>query len=298
MSEKSLTTEQKEFISSLAVNSDLAKDVNKLREIKSAMLEGRSIEEIKQTFLKGKMQNHNQHPRAEPQEIVQELDKSDISENEYLQEVNVDEQLLENQISLDTADISTADTERSDTDALELTEQVYEKHEDTAELLRKTQEAVQQLNEIKLKYEVMNEFIHSHILEQKDQQISELLEKNKRLEKQIFDLKNTVQLVPNMSSEIARRAEDTNIQGKVQKKKDRKVGFTRFLKRNHSEDYIIRLFSNPKFTAEQISEIRLGIEADLSESQIKSYAKQELTVRQMKEIRMLYEMQNEKQRKE
>lgn len=298
MSEKSLTTEQKEFISSLAVNSDLAKDVNKLREIKSAMLEGRSIEEIKQTFLKGKMQNHNQHPRAEPQEIVQELDKSDISENEYLQEVNVDEQLLENQISLDTADISTADTERSDTDALELTEQVYEKHEDTAELLRKTQEAVQQLNEIKLKYEVMNEFIHSHILEQKDQQISELLEKNKRLEKQIFDLKNTVQLVPNMSSETARRAEDTNIQGKVQKKKDRKVGFTRFLKRNHSEDYIIRLFSNPKFTAEQISEIRLGIEADLSESQIKSYAKQELTVRQMKEIRMLYEMQNEKQRKE
>lgn len=76
------------------------------------------------------------------------------------------------------------------------------------------------------------------------------------------------------------------------------MGFTRFLKRNHSEDYIIRLFSNPKFTAEQISEIRLGIEADLSESQIKSYAKQELTVRQMKEIRMLYEMQNEKQRKE
>lgn len=298
MSEKSLTTEQKEFISSLAVNSDLAKDVNKLREIKSAMLEGRSIEEIKQTFLKGKMQNHNQHPRAEPQEIVQELDKSDISENEYLQEVNVDEQLLENQISLDTADISTADTERSDTDALELTEQVYEKHEDTSKLLRKTQEAVQQLNEIKLKYEVMNEFIHSHILEQKDQQISELLEKNKRLEKQVFDLKSTVQLVPNMSSEIARRAEDTNIQGKVQKKKDRKVGFTRFLKRNHSEDYIIRLFSNPKFTAEQISEIRLGIEADLSESQIKSYAKQELTVRQMKEIRMLYEMQNEKQRKE
>lgn len=298
MSEKSLTTEQKEFISSLAVNSDLAKDVNKLREIKSAMLEGRSIEEIKQTFLKGKMQNHNQHPRAEPQEIVQELDKSDISENEYLQEVNVDEQLLENQISLDTADISTVDTERTDTDALELTEQVYEKHEDTAELLRKTQEAVQQLNEIKLKYEVMNEFIHSHILEQKDQQISELLEKNKRLEKQIFDLKNTVQLVPNMSSEIARKAEGTNIQGKVQKKKDRKVGFTRFLKRNHSEDYIIRLFSNPKFTAEQISEIRLGIEADLSESQIKSYAKQELTVRQMKEIRMLYEMQNEKQRKE
>lgn len=298
MSEKSLTTEQKEFISSLAVNSDLAKDVNKLREIKSAMLEGRSIEEIKQTFLKGKMQNHNQHPRAEPQEIVQELDKSDISENEYLQEVNVDEQLLENQISLDTADISTADTERSDTDALELTEQVYEKHEDTSELLRKTQEAVQQLNEIKLKYEVMNEFIHSHILEQKDQQISELIEKNKRLEKQVFDLKSTVQLVPNMSSEIARRAEDTNIQGKVQKKKDRKVGFTRFLKRNHSEDYIIRLFSNPKFTAEQISEIRLGIEADLSESQIKSYAKQELTVRQMKEIRMLYEMQNEKQRKE
>lgn len=298
MSEKSLTIEQKEFISSLAVNSDLAKDVNKLREIKSAMLKGRSIEEIKQTFLKGKMQNHNQHPRAEPQEIVQELDKSDISENEYLQEVNVDEQLLKNQISLDTADISTADTERSDTDALELTEQVYEKHEDTSELLRKTQEAVQQLNEIKLKYEVMNEFIHSHILEQKDQQISELLEKNKRLEKQVFDLKSTVQLVPNMSSEIARRAEDTNIQGKVQKKKDRKVGFTRFLKRNHSEDYIIRLFSNPKFTAEQISEIRLGIEADLSESQIKSYAKQELTVRQMKEIRMLYEMQNEKQRKE
>ncbi len=298
MSEKSLTIEQKEFISSLAVNSDLAKDVNKLREIKSAMLKGRSIEEIKQTFLKGKMQNHNQHPRAEPQEIVQELDKSDISENEYLQEVNVDEQLLENQISLDTADISTADTERSDTDALELTEQVYEKHEDTSKLLRKTQEAVQQLNEIKLKYEVMNEFIHSHILEQKDQQISELLEKNKRLEKQVFDLKSTVQLVPNMSSEIARRAEDTNIQGKVQKKKDRKVGFTRFLKRNHSEDYIIRLFSNPKFTAEQISEIRLGIEADLSESQIKSYAKQELTVRQMKEIRMLYEMQNEKQRKE
>jgi hypothetical protein len=298
MSEKSLTIEQKEFISSLAVNSDLAKDVNKLREIKSAMLKGRSIEEIKQTFLKGKMQNHNQHPRAEPQEIVQELDKSDISENEYLQEVNVDEQLLKNQISLDTADISTADTERSDTDALELTEQVYEKHEDTSKLLRKTQEAVQQLNEIKLKYEVMNEFIHSHILEQKDQQISELLEKNKRLEKQVFDLKSTVQLVPNMSSEIARRAEDTNIQGKVQKKKDRKVGFTRFLKRNHSEDYIIRLFSNPKFTAEQISEIRLGIEADLSESQIKSYAKQELTVRQMKEIRMLYEMQNEKQRKE
>lgn len=224
MSEKSLTIEQKEFISSLAVNSDLAKDVNKLREIKSAMLKGRSIEEIKQTFLKGKMQNHNQHPRAEPQEIVQELDKSDISENEYLQEVNVDEQLLENQISLDTADISTADTERSDTDALELTEQVYEKHEDTSKLLRKTQEAVQQLNEIKLKYEVMNEFIHSHILEQKDQQISELLEKNKRLEKQVFDLKSTVQLVPNMSSEIARRAEDTNIQGKVQKKKDRKVG--------------------------------------------------------------------------
>lgn len=297
MSEKSLTIEQKEFISSLAVNSDLAKDVNKLREIKSAMLKGRSIEEIKQTFLKGKMQNHNQHPRAEPQEIVQELDKSDISENEYLQEVNVDEQLLKNQISLDTADISTADTERSDTDALELTEQVYEKHEDTSELLRKTQEAVQQLNEIKLKYEVMNEFIHSHILEQKDQQISELLEKNKRLEKQVFDLKSTVQLVPNMSSEIARKAEVTNIQGKIQKKKDRKVGFTRFLKRNHSENYIIRLFSNPKFTAEQISEIRLGIEADLSESQIKSYAKQELTVRQMKEIRMLYEMQNEKQRK-
>lgn len=289
MSEKSLTAEQKEFISSLAVNTALEIDVDKLRKIKNAMLDGMSIEEVKQTFLKGRKQNPSQDPRAEPEQIVQEIDKNDINEDQDAQKKDSRNLLLENSVVMDEA-ISNSMISNEE----EVEETVLKEQEDTSQLMHMTQEAVQQLNEIKLKYELMNEFIHNHILEQKEQQISELLEENKKLETKVIELTNMLQSASNKPSEVEKKVESVNTDVATHKKK---IGLARFLKRNHSENYILRLFSNPKFTAEQISEIRLGLEADLSESQIKSYAKQELTVKQMREIRMLYQIQNQKQRR-
>lgn len=317
MAEKELTSEQKEFISALAVSPEFAADVSILREIKNAMLEGMSIEEVKSKFLSGKKENPNQDPRAEPKEIVKETIPMPTIENRMVQEeemedktyesIDIQEEMSVGEIeqelypfdpfsSSEKVEGETSVKENEQVDNSQPLDHASTKQEDASELLRMAQEAVQQLNEVKLKYEIMDEFIQKHILEQKERQISELRERNRKLEEELSGLRSTIRAAPEVVKAEHKAVEEKQVV--VLKKKERKIGFARFLKKDHSENYIIRLFSNPKFTAEQIAEIRLGLEADLSESQIKSYAKQELSARQMKEIRMLYEMQNQKQREE
>ncbi len=154
--------------------------------------------------------------------------------------------------------------------------------EDAAEILSMAKDVVRQLNEVKAKYEAMDEFIHNHVLERKDREIDRLEEENRRLRAELEKTKNEIRAAPFPSSPMP-------------EKKAHKIAPLKFWRKRTSQNYIIKLFSNPKFTAEQISEIRMGLEADLDETQIKSYARQEISARQMKEIRMLYELQNRKQ---
>lgn len=267
MAEKELTAEQKEFISSLAVDPQFAKNVDKLREVKNAMLEGMGIEDVKQMYLNEEKENHNQHPRAEPEDAVVENAAHELA----------------------TAPFGEVELEQTSMDQKE-----EEIPEDTSQLLLMAQEAVQQLNEVKMKYEIMEEFIHKHILEEKDREISNLQEENKRLKEELLQLQNTIRAAP-----IKINPSSCDGGGVTKhKKKQKKLRFSCFWDKGCSENYMIRLFSNPKFTAEQIAEIRLGLEADLSEGQIKSYAKHDISARQMREIRMLYEAQNRKKGEE
>jgi len=284
MAEKELTAEQKEFISSLAVDPQFAKDVDKLREVKNAMLEGMSIEDVKQMFLNGYKDNPNQAPRAEPEVVVMETADSGF-----------DEASLEDRKPEVQRDINPVPDLVSESDQTPMDQKGKEmpQAQDTSQLLLMAQEAVQQLNEVKLKYEVMDEFIHKHILEEKNQKIANLHEENRRLKEELSQLQNAIRAAPAKISPSHHKTEVV-----LPRKRQKKFGLARFLERGCSENYMIRLFANPKFTAEQIAEIRLGLEADLSEDQIKSYAKYEISARQMREIRMLYEAQNRKKGEE
>lgn len=285
MEEKELTSEQKEFISSLAVDPKFSKNVSKLREVKNAMLEGMSIDDVKKEYLSVEKENPNQDPRAEPETMVMEqMETVDLGfGGDYIEAVV--------EIPRDTK--TDSESEREVITPISINENKEKQQDDTSELLHMAKEAVQQLNEVKLKYEIMDDFIHKHILEQKDREIFSLQEENRNLKEELSRLRDTIRAAPMKSNSV-----DSKTEAVLPKNKEKKLGLSRFWKRECSENYIIRLFSNPKFTAEQIAEIRMGLEADLSESQIKSYAKQEISARQMKEIRMLYELQNKKQREE
>lgn len=286
MEEKELTSEQKEFISSLAVDPKFSKNVSKLREVKNAMLEGMSIDDVKKEYLSVEKENPNQDPRAEPETMVMEqMETVDLGfGGDYIEAV-------EAEIPRDTK--TDSESEQEANTPISINENKEKQQNDTSELLHMAKEAVQQLNEVKLKYEIMDDFIHKHILEQKDREIFSLHEENRNLKEELSRLRDTIRAAPMKSNSV-----DSKTEAVLPKNKEKKWGLSRFWKRECSENYIIRLFSNPKFTAEQIAEIRMGLEADLSESQIKSYAKQEISARQMKEIRMLYELQNKKQREE
>ncbi len=297
MAERELTAEQKEFISSLAVDSRFARNVSKLREVKNAMLEGMSIEEVKREFLSIKKENPNQDSRAESQNYVITDPKGEILGSE---DVDIQEEISMGAIEQELYQFDPLSSEANVEEEIPFEEQTQVdesepvaytpiKQEDTSALLRMAQEAVQQLNEVKLKYEVMDEFIHKHILEEKNQKIANLYEENRRLKEELTQLQNAIRAAPAKISPSHHKTEVV-----LPKKRQKKFGLARFWERGCSENYIIRLFSNPKFTAEQIAEIRLGLEADLSESQIKSYAKHEISVKRMREIRMLYETQNRK----
>lgn len=286
MVEKELTAEQKEFISSLAVDPQFAKNVNKLLEVKNAMLEGMGIEDVKQMYLNEEKENHNQHPRAEPEVAVVETAAHELATDSF-GEVEMEAE----------RDIKSVSDPIPRSESMEQTSMDWKEEgipEDTSQLLLMAQEAVQQLNEVKMKYEIMEEFIHKHILEEKDRQISNLQEENKRLKEELLQLQNTIRAAPIKINPSPHHKTEVVLPEKKQKK----FGLARFWERGCSENYMIRLFSNPKFTAEQIAEIRLGLEADLSEGQIKSYAKHDISARQMREIRMLYEAQNRKKGEE
>lgn len=283
MAEKELTAEQKEFISSLAVDPKFAKNVNKLREVKNAMLEGMGIEDVKQMYLNE--ENHNQHPRAEPEVAVMETVAPELDENSFAG--------IETEVQRERRSVSDP-ISRSESIEQTSMDQKEEIQEEPSQLLLMAQEAVQQLNEVKMKYEIMDEFIHKHILEEKDREISNLQEENKRLKEELLQLQNAIRAAPIKINPSPHHKTEVVLPGKKQKK----FGLARFWERGCSENYMIRLFSNPKFTAEQIAEIRLGLEADLSEGQIKSYAKHDISARQMREIRMLYEAQNRKKGEE
>lgn len=284
MAEGELTAEQKEFISSLAVDSKFAKNVNKLREVKNAMLEGMGIEDVKQMYLNEEKENHNQHPRAEPEVAVMET-----------ADVGLDGDSFEGVETEMQRDITTVPDMVSESDQTPMAQKGKEtpQAQDTSQLLLMAQEAVQQLNEVKMKYEIMDEFIHKHILEEKNQKIADLHEENRRLKEELLQLQNAIRAAPVKISPSHHKTEVV-----LPRERKKKFGLARFLERGCSENYMIRLFANPKFTAEQIAEIRLGLEADLSEDQIKSYAKYEISARQMREIRMLYEAQNRKKGEE
>lgn len=300
MADRELTMEQKNYMSSLA-NITPKYSIGQLRQIKNAFLKGMSIQEVDRMFTPDADESRME------QIIEQFLGKSEAfplpavkEENKTKNTNTVAEERREVYMEVPSVKEETpnrnarAEPEKKEAEIEKIPEEApgHEKvqehktkgdsevSEDIEEVLAMAKDAINRLNEVKAKYEAMDEFIHKHVLEEKDREIAMLQKENEKLKE---ELQNAIRAAPynkiDCYSFMPRRFE-----------------LLKFRKKNNSKNYIIKLFSNPKFTAEQISEIRLGLEADLDEAQIKSYARQEISARQMKEIRMLYELQNRKQR--
>lgn len=315
-----LTMEQKKYMSYLAGTTPQY-SVGQLRKIKNAFLQGMSIEEVSKYF------STDVEEEKMEQLTEQFLVKSGRTENAAAMASEADVEKTKN-FKTEIAETEAymempfpaAKEETPNRNARAEPEQkkqivdsgarmIDKETEDIEAVLIMAKDALKQLNEVKAKYQAMDEFIHSHLLEEKDRTITMLREENKKLKE---DLQNAIAIraapfqyppakgIPFHTAEVSVENSRKMVLPKknVPKKSAPKTEMLKFWKKNKKgrpQDYIIKLFSNPKFTAEQIAEIRLGLEADLDEAQIKSYAKQEISARQMKEIRMLYELQNRKQ---
>ncbi|MCI8408958.1 MAG: hypothetical protein HFJ09_06760 [Lachnospiraceae bacterium] len=287
---KELGEKEKKYIMQLAT-SGILNDVKVLDKIRLELLNGKTIEEVEHTYFGNgdklasqeiernqpeteplenitcaekteeiheeaysDKKNPNQRARAEP--------KADVEAEENLEETELQEQLKEQELTNENMAYSEpAVLEEPDTPA-------PSKKEDFIPVQVKKEEPQNRMEE---EIETLKE------------EITRLKERNRQVEVTIENWKREVLEMHKLEKE------------KVSVPKPPKRKWFQFWKaKSKSDNYIIRLLSNPKFTTEQIMEIRLAVEADLDEMQIKSFAKAEVPARQMKEIRLLYETQNKR----
>lgn len=317
-----LTMEQKNYMSSLAGITPQY-SVGQLRKIKNAFLQGMSIEEVNKYFSpdveEEKMEQlteqflvksgRTENAAAMASEAdVENVKKAEEKTKDSKKEIEETEAYMEMPFPAAKEETPNRNARAEPEQKKQIVDSgagmIDKETEDIEAVLAMAKDALKQLNEVKVKYQAMDEFIHSHLLEEKDRTITMLREENKKLKE---DLKNAIAIraapfqyppakgIPFHTTEVSVENSRKMVLPKKAAPITEMLKFWKKNKKGRAQDYIIKLFSNPKFTAEQIAEIRLGLEADLDEAQIKSYAKQEISARQMKEIRMLYELQNRKQ---
>lgn len=284
---KGLSEEKKKYIMQLATSGTL-NDVKILDKIRLEFLNGKTIEEVESTYFgnedklvspemkedKPEKESAENIVCAEKTEEIRAEPYSDKMnpnqraraepEEENLQETELQEQSREQELTDENMAYSEPTVmEEPDTPAPSEKEDSIPVQEEKKESQNRMEEEIKALKEEITK------------VKEKNQQIEESMEKWKR---EVLEMQKTEKDV------VA-----------VPKPSKRKL-FCFWTAKRSSDNYIIRLLSNPKFTTEQIMEIRLAIEADLDEMQIKSFAKAEVPARQMREIRLLYETQNKKRK--
>lgn len=280
---KELGEKEKKYIMQLATSGKL-NDVKLLDKIRMELLNGKTIEEVERTYLGSgdklaSQEIEREQPETESLENIKCAEKTEeIHEEAYsdkknpnqraraepkadaeenLQETELHEQLKEQELTNENMAYSEPE--------------LFEELDTPAPSIKEDSIPVQVESRMEEEIKILKE------------EITQLKERNRQVEEAIENWKKEV--LEMQKPEIE----------KVSVPKPPKRKWFHFWKaESKSNNYIIRLLSNPKFTTEQIMEIRLAVEADLDEMQIKSFAKVEVPSRQMKEIRLLYETQNKK----
>lgn len=282
-----MTAEKKEYVIQLA-NRGL--DVEILKKIRLELLNGKTIDEIEHTYFDegGKLtipETEKEKPKIKiaSNTTCEEKKTKEIMEEPYSDKMNPNQRARaepEEEKNLQEAELQEQSKEQKLTDKnMAYSESVVfeepntpaptEKEDSISVQAKKKESQDRMAEEIKtLKEEITN-------VKEKNQQIEDSIEKWKR---EVLEMQKT--------------GKDVVAVPKPPKRK----WFCFWPAKRTSDNYIIRLLSNPKFTTEQIMEIRLAVEADLDEMQIKSFAKAEVAARQMREIRLLYETQNKKRK--
>lgn len=288
MANKELTPEQKSYMSGLAGVTPKY-SVGQLRKIKNAFLQGISIRQVEEMFSSDVEESRmeqlieqfgNATSEPEEREKTEAIDKVE-EKMEVSEEIPLMKKETPNRNARAEPKIEKVSDEDKQEPDEEMEVKVPEQKPQPAEMSEETETVLTVAKDIMNQLKELKEFIHKSgsVMEAKDKKIALLQEENEKLKE---DLQHAIRAAPLQGS------------GKTAVAVKARKGWLGFWKK--SNNYMIRLFSNPKFTADQIAEIRLGLEADLQETQIKSYAKPEISARQMKEIRMVYELQNQKEK--
>lgn len=301
MEKKELTEEEKEFIMALG-KGPLRDNVELLKEIRLQILNGKTIEEIRNSFL-----SHLNHNPSSA--VIMKVPEQEMREEPYTDKQNPNRNVRaepeeEESLHEDIPDIHTQECEMENVSMATLETPIFEENQENKETLTPSEDfvTVQENEQDELKEqspepeEQSMEPEEQNSEQENSQQYDEVLRDIVSLKEEIQDMKiqnrQLEEEVKSLNRKILEIVESKREERQVPKPS--KKSFFSFLPERKSDNYILRLLSNPKFTTEQITEIRLGVEADLDERQIKSFAKPELSCRQMKEIRLLYEMQNKK----
>ncbi|MDE7423787.1 MAG: hypothetical protein K2N51_08860 [Lachnospiraceae bacterium] len=286
---KGLSEEEKKYIMQLATSGTL-NDVKILDKIRLEFLNGKTIEDVESTYFGNedkltspKMKEDK--PEKEPAENIVCAEKTEeIREEPYSDKKNpnqmaraepeAEENLQETELQEQSKEQELTDENMaySEPTVLEEPDRLAPSEKEDSIPVQKEKEESQNRMEEEIK--ALKEEITK--VKEKNKQIEESMEKWKREVLGMQKPGKDVVAVPKPS------------------KPSKRKWFHFWQAKSKSHNYIIRLLSNPKFTTEQIMEIRLAVEADLDEMQIKSFAKAEVPARQMREIRLLYETQNKK----
>lgn len=276
---KELGEKEKKYIMQLAT-SGILNDVKNLDKIRQELLNGKTIEEVERTYFgNGDKLTSQDTEREQPETETEPLENITCAEKtEEIHEEAYSDKKNPNQRA------------RAEPKA------------EAEEKLQETELQEQESTDENMAYSEPEVFEEPDIPAPSPKEDSIPVQAESRMEEEIKTLKEEITQL----KERNRQVEDIIEKWKrevleMQKPEKEKVPVPKPPKRKRfhfwkakSDNYIIRLLSNPKFTTEQIIEIRLAVEADLDEMQIKSFAKVEVPARQMKEIRLLYETQNKK----
>lgn len=282
---KGLSEEEKKYIMQLATSGTL-NDVKILDKIRLEFLNGKTIEDVESTYF-GKEDKPTSPEmkedklEKEPAENIVCAEKTEeIREEPYSDKKNPNQKVRaepEEEKNLQETELQEQSKEQELTDEnMAYSEPiVFEEPDRPAPSEKEDPIPVQEESQNRMEEEI----------KALKEEITKVKEKNQQIEESIRKWKREVLEMQSMEKEKV----------SVPKPSGRKWFHFRSEKRN-SGNYIVRLLSNPKFTTEQIIEIRLAVEADLEESQIRSFARAEVPARQMREIRLLYETQNKKRK--
>lgn len=285
---KGLSEDKKKYIMQLATSGTL-NDVKILDKIRLEFLNGKTIEDVESTYFgkENKLTSpemKEDKPEKEPAENIVCAEKTEeIREEPYSDKMNpnqkaraepeAEENLQETELQEQSKEQELTDENMAYSEPTVLEEPdrpAPSKKEDSIPVQEEKEESQNRMEE---EIKALKE------------EITKVKEKNKQIEESIEKWKREV-------LEMQKPGKDAVAVPKPSKRKR----FCFWSAKRTSDNYIIRLLSNPKFTTEQIMEIRLAVEADLEESQIKSFARAEVPARQMREIRLLYETQNKKRK--